>query len=1196
MKGIKYIFFIVLLITSISKLTAQTTDFVTTWKTNNTGTSASNQITIPTTGTGYDYDVNWGDSTIDTAVTGNITHTYNTAGTYTVRISGAFPQIYFNEVGDSKKILSVEQWGSNMHWATFNSAFNGCINLILNATDLPDLSGVTDVSQMFSNCLKLNQGNFNSWDMHTIVNMSSMFYNAVLFNQPIGNWNTANVTNMSSMLSYAKVFNQPIGNWNTTNVTNMNSMFLYAQAFNQPINNWNTTSVTDMSFMFYGSWGFNKPVGNWNTGKVATMLSMFNNAFVFNQSLENWNTVNTTNMSSMFSSCYSFNQPLGNWNISKVTNMNNMLKSTGLTLSNYDSTLIGWNNQPHLKNVIFGADGLKYCASANAHTSLINNDKWVITGDTLKCPVPINTTDFVTTWQTNQSINGQQITIPTSGGGYNYNVNWGDGTTSNNVTGNITHPYANPGTYTIRISGSFPQISLNEDNAYAIKLLSIEQWGSSMKWKSFLYAFYNCFNLVINATDTPDLSDVTNVRGMFMYCTKLQSNLSGWDTHTITNMSEMFYGANLFDQNLGSWNISHVQNMTDMFNFCGLSLTNYDSTLIGWYNQPHLTNVTLGASGVEYCKAYSAHRSLVTNDGWIISDYFECPPTPADFVTKWNTNNAGISLSNQIAIPTTDTGYNYTVTWGDGTIDSNVIGNITHTYPAPGTYTVRISGTFPRIYFNNTGDRKKILSVEQWGTDMHWRSFASAFAWCENLVINATDAPDLSGVTNLSSMFSSCVLMNSSLNTWNTSNITNMSSMFASAHAFNKPLYNWNTSNVTNMSSMFAFASAFNQVIYTWNTVNWNTAKVTDMSNMFYNASLFNQNISNWNTTNVTNMNNMFNSAVKFNQNIGTWNTAKVTNMSSMFFEDDAFNQPIGNWNTDNVTDMHEMFKYASVFNQDITNWNTRNVTDMSNMFSSSYAFNQNIGNWNTENVTDMNNMFAHAVAFDQPIGNWKTSNVINMNLMFYRAYAFNQDIGNWNTANVTNMGAMFGGTNYFNQNISNWNTGKVTTMHGMFSEARAFNQSLGKWDISNVTAMDYMLNSSGMNSINYDSTLIGWNNNPHPKNITLRATGLKYCTSATAHASLIGYDKWTIIGDAILCPANSNTFVFTGNGNWTSLANWINTGVPLNDIPPGSTILIDPVGNGVCVVDVPVYIPTGVSVTVAPNKKLLIMGNLIIQ
>ncbi len=83
--------------------TTPSTGFVTTWKTDNPGTSASNQITIPTNGCCFNYTVNWGDGQINTGVTGPITHTYASVGTYTVSISGAFPTIYFNNAGDRQK-------------------------------------------------------------------------------------------------------------------------------------------------------------------------------------------------------------------------------------------------------------------------------------------------------------------------------------------------------------------------------------------------------------------------------------------------------------------------------------------------------------------------------------------------------------------------------------------------------------------------------------------------------------------------------------------------------------------------------------------------------------------------------------------------------------------------------------------------------------------------------------------------------------------------------------------------------------------------------------------------------------------------------------------------------------------------------------------------------------------------------------
>src|SRR5690606_23323814 len=116
--------------------------FITTWQT----IEANESITIPTfSGETYNYTVDWGDGNNDTGIIGDATHNYVDAGTYTVKILGAFPRIYFESNNESGKIMSIEQWGTNV-WSSMGSAFNGCYNLVGNATDAPNLSQVTDMS------------------------------------------------------------------------------------------------------------------------------------------------------------------------------------------------------------------------------------------------------------------------------------------------------------------------------------------------------------------------------------------------------------------------------------------------------------------------------------------------------------------------------------------------------------------------------------------------------------------------------------------------------------------------------------------------------------------------------------------------------------------------------------------------------------------------------------------------------------------------------------------------------------------------------------------------------------------------------------------------------------------------------------------------------------------------------------------
>src|SRR5690606_12557606 len=113
----------------------------------------------------------------------------------------------------------------------------------------------------------------------------------------------------------------------------------------------------------------------------------------------------------------------------------------------------------------------------------------------------------------------------------------------------------------------------------------------------------------------------------------------------------------------------------------------------------------------------------------------------APFITTWEVTAINLSIT----IPTIGSGFNYTVDFGDGSVQNGVTGSASHTYGQPGVYTVSITGNFPRISFQNSSDRTKIRSVEQWG-DIQWQTMSSAFRSCRNLVINAIDAPDLSQV------------------------------------------------------------------------------------------------------------------------------------------------------------------------------------------------------------------------------------------------------------------------------------------------------------------------------------------------------------------------------------------------------------------------------------------------------------------
>lgn len=486
-------------------------------------------------------------------------------------------------------------------------------------------------------------------------------------------------------------------------------------------------------------------------------------------------------------------------------------------------------------------------------------------------------------------------------------------------------------------------------------------------------------------------------------------------------------------------------------------------------------------------------KNLISKVLLLLLTVFAFTATSQPFITTWKTDNPGVSANNQITIPTTGTGYNYNIYWEqvgnpavNGTLN-NQIANSTITFPSVGTYRVEISGSFPRIYFNNAGDRQKILSIEQWG-NIAWSSMERAYWGCSSLTYNATDIPDLSGVTSLSFMFQNATSFNGNIGNWNVSSVTTMAFMFNGASSFNQDINNWNVSNVVDMQSMFLNATSFNQ-----NLNGWDVGSVTNMGAMFQNAIVFNGNITAWDVSSVTLMNGMFNNASAFNQDIGTWNIVNVTNMNALFQNAASFNQNIGGWDLSGVTFMSQIFAGAINFNQDISGWNVSSVSNMGSVFQNATSFNQDLSTWNVSNATNMGGMFNNAISF-------------------------NQDIAGWDVSNVTGMGGMFNGASAFNQNLSAWDVSSVINMNSMFNNASSFNQNLGSWNISSVTNMTSMLGGSGISTINYDATLIGWAAQSVQPNVTLTATGLRYCNSEMARNSLITTYNWTITGDILFC------------------------------------------------------------------------------
>ena len=77
------------------------------------------------------------------------------------------------------------------------------------------------------------------------------------------------------------------------------------------------------------------------------------------------------------------------------------------------------------------------------------------------------------------------------------------------------------------------------------------------------------------------------------------------------------------------------------------------------------------------------------------------------------------------------------------------------------------------------------------------------------------------------------------------------------------PIGGWDVSGVTDMASLFYDASAFNQDLS-----KWDVSAVAHMGYMFYQAKVFNQDLSKWDVSKVTEMMGMFRDASAFNRKL----------------------------------------------------------------------------------------------------------------------------------------------------------------------------------------------------------------------------------------------------------------------------------------------------------------------------------------
>ncbi len=811
-------------------------DFVTTWSVQ--GSSGSPTV-IPTTGSGYSYNVNWGDGGTDTMdYTGDAMHTYADAGTYTVRISGDFPRIYFNaENGNdnSNSIIAINQWG-NQQWTSMELAFSGATNLIGAAPDRPDLSRVTD--------------------------MWGMFRHASKFNQDIGDWDVSNVERMGTLFEHTDEFNQDIGDWDVSNVTNMEWMFASATAFNQDISRWDVRGVTNMSNMLGNNTpDFSQNLGAWYiTGDLSVIPTLGAGAEVTTFTAQN--------------SALSGHNPsytlVGGADVGLFT-----LTSTGVLSINdvpptdktsYNITIaatgsFGEDNQRELTlvtNHITQITAPNGGASPYAIT-LPENTQAVTTitvtdgdtNDTLTYSISRYDSDLFEITGTGNSrtlrfkddfipdyenpINSDGVVDQNADQEYRVLVSVSDGISFDTQEMSVTiTPVSETAPTDIGLSAT--EVVRSATAHQRVGLLSVIDADAGEIYTYTLAAGNGDTDNALFIIDGTSLRILaTPAAAKPSYSIRIQVNdgtLNYSKGFTITVSDD----ALSTDDFVTTWRVTADQTIT----IPTYATETYHYT-VNWGDSPTSTSTNQTENATHTYAIAGEYEVRISGN------FPRIYPGGADFYGNSNSNSI-ISIDQ----------------WGTGQWTS-----MAHAF------------RYARNLAGQASDSPDLSRV----TDMR-----SMFNFAEKFNQNIGNW-DVSSVTNMWLMFKTAKVFNQDIGDWDVSSVTDMGTMFSEARAFNQDIGDWDVSSVTNMMSMFSTAFVFNQDIS-----DWDVSSVTDMTTMFSNAHAFNQDIGDWDVSSVTKTNSMFQATRAFNQDISDWDVSSVTSMGAMFYVADAFSQNLGRW------------------------------------------------------------------------------------------------------------------------------------------------------------------------------------------------------------------------------------------------------------------------------------------------------------
>lgn len=780
------------------------------------------------------YTVDWGDDTFSPALTSTSSHTYESGGTYDIKIWGQFSAYLPGVPGQNQKILEVKQWG-DIEWNSVLGNFQFTQDITLPENEAPNLENVTSLNNLFRGS-QMN-ANINHWDVSNVALMSGIFEDAPNFNQPLDQWEVSNVIFLSRAFKNASSFNQNIHDWDVSNVTNMIRMFKDAESFNQPLNNWDISGVSNLTGLFKNASNFNQELNNWDVSNVTNFIEMFEGATNFNQDLNDWNTSSAIQMTYMFRFAENFNGAIGNWDLSSLESMLGIFsgaKSFNQNIENWDvSGVVSFSwvfqdaesfNQP-LNNWDVSNSSNFISMFNRAYDFNQSLESWDMSGANLIMSMFRGASSF------NQPINSWELS------NVNMNSIFYDAFSFNQPLD--LWDFSNISNFT----NLFRNSGLDVDNYELLLSIFVEQGISDVTLNNdgLIYCDSTNRDILINDNNVEILSDSLGL----IECTE-NAFITTWQVED-SDLSIIIPTSNSFtydfivdwgDGNISS-NLSHQDDTSHTYEEAGI----YEVSIFSEY--PHFANLP------ETSQQNSNIQKLQSVEQW--------------GKIQWKSFRKSFENATQLIINAEDIP------------NLQQVESMREIFKNAPLVNFDMSGWVVSQVKNFQSAFEDAVSfnhpIGNWNTNSAENmSFMFKGAVSFNQDLNDWNTAQ---VTTMESMFEDAVNFNGQINEFNLASLTNMKAIFKDAVSFNQPLNSWDVSNVITMESSFFNAESFNQPLD-----NWDVTQVNSMFRTFSRASSFNKNINSWNVANVINMNQMFRLASDFNKPLNEWTFSPSVNLT----------------------------------------------------------------------------------------------------------------------------------------------------------------------------------------------------------------------------------------------------------------------------------------------------------------------------